>query len=71
VARLVMNYVIPFYTTFYLCKASLLAVFLQLFPIFMVKRRALLWAVVVYCILAYTVTISLHLFICYPVKRKW
>ncbi|KAM5352748.1 hypothetical protein ACJ41O_005470 [Fusarium nematophilum] len=33
---------IPFYTTFYLCKASLLSIYLQLFPCFVKKRRILL-----------------------------
>ncbi|KAF5550071.1 integral membrane protein [Fusarium napiforme] len=34
----------PFYTTFYFSKAALLAVYLQIFPSFMVKRRRFLWA---------------------------
>ncbi|KAF5594292.1 integral membrane protein [Fusarium pseudocircinatum] len=36
----------PFYTTLYLCKAALLAVYLQVFPEFMVKRRRFLWATI-------------------------
>ncbi|KAF4444307.1 integral membrane [Fusarium acutatum] len=61
----------PFYTTFYLCKASLLVVYLQLFPPFMVIRRLMVWIVVVYCACAYIVTISLQLFLCYPIERNW
>ncbi|KAK2674703.1 hypothetical protein RAB80_009687 [Fusarium oxysporum f. sp. vasinfectum] len=38
----------PFYVTFYLSKAALLAVYLQIFPVFMVKRRRFLWVVIVY-----------------------
>ncbi|KIL90492.1 hypothetical protein FAVG1_06224 [Fusarium avenaceum] len=37
--------VIPFFTTFYLCKASLLVVYLQLFPPFMKKRRIVVWTI--------------------------
>ncbi|KAF5634228.1 integral membrane protein [Fusarium sp. NRRL 52700] len=36
----------PFYTTLYLCKAALLAVYLQVFPEFMVRRRRFLWATI-------------------------
>ncbi|KAF5686352.1 integral membrane protein [Fusarium circinatum] len=61
----------PFYTTFYLCKASLLVIYLQLFPPFMVMRRLMVWIVVVYCACAYIVTISLQLFLCYPIERNW
>ncbi|KAM5521404.1 hypothetical protein FOXYSP1_15295 [Fusarium oxysporum f. sp. phaseoli] len=61
----------PFYTTFYLCKASLLVIYLQLFPPFMVIRRLMVWIVVVYCVCAYIVTISLQLFLCYPIQRNW
>ncbi|KAF5239450.1 hypothetical protein FAUST_4933 [Fusarium austroamericanum] len=43
---------IPFFTTFYLCKASLLVVYLQVFPTFMRKARIVLWAVVAYCVCA-------------------
>ncbi|KAJ3524775.1 hypothetical protein NM208_g11921 [Fusarium decemcellulare] len=62
---------IPFFTTFYLCKASLLAVYLQLFPPFMLKRRMALWAVIVYCALAYLATIFVQLFACFPIQRNW
>ncbi|CEI65855.1 unnamed protein product [Fusarium venenatum] len=41
---------IPFFSTFYLCKASLLVVYLQLFPTFMRKARIVLWGVVAYCV---------------------
>ncbi|KAH6879881.1 hypothetical protein B0T10DRAFT_532155 [Thelonectria olida] len=63
--------IIPYYTTFYLCKASLLSFYLQLFPRFMKRRRILLWVAVAYCSLAYVVTISLQLFLCFPVERNW
>ncbi|KAI8649850.1 hypothetical protein NCS56_01435800 [Fusarium sp. Ph1] len=61
----------PFFTTFYLCKASLLTTYFQIFPIFMVKRRALLWATTVYCLLAYITTLGLQLFSCLPLERNW
>ncbi|KAF4425049.1 hypothetical protein F53441_14197 [Fusarium austroafricanum] len=35
---------IPFFTTFYLCKAALLSVFLQVFPRTMRRRRIVLWS---------------------------
>ncbi|RYP11064.1 hypothetical protein DL765_007897 [Monosporascus sp. GIB2] len=62
---------IPFFTTFYLSKASLLATYLQLFPCFMVKRRILLWVTIGYCAGAYIATISLQLFLCFPIERNW
>ncbi|KAJ3456013.1 hypothetical protein MRS44_016036 [Fusarium solani] len=40
--RIMWGGMIPYYTTFYLCKASLLSIYLQLFPCFMKKRRILL-----------------------------
>ncbi|EMT74498.1 hypothetical protein NOF04DRAFT_14019 [Fusarium oxysporum II5] len=71
VARLSWAAMFPFLTTFYLCKASLLAVYLQLFPTFMKTRRILLWITIAYCAAAYIVTISLQLFLCLPVWRNW
>ncbi|EEU37634.1 uncharacterized protein NECHADRAFT_26462, partial [Fusarium vanettenii 77-13-4] len=50
---------------------SLLATYFQIFPIFMVKRRALLWATTVYCLLAYLTTLGLQLFSCLPLERHW
>lgn len=63
--------VIPFFVTFYLCKASLLVVYLQLFPPFMIKRRIILWSVVGYCACALIVSLCLQLFLCFPIKRNW
>lgn len=31
----------------------------------------MVWIVVVYCVCAYIVTISLQLFLCYPIQRNW
>lgn len=62
---------IPFFTTFYLCKASLLVVYLQVFPTFMRKARIVLWAVVAYCVCAYVVSMSLVIFLCFPTQRNW
>ncbi|KAL6361027.1 hypothetical protein LRP88_04489 [Fusarium phalaenopsidis] len=61
----------PFYTTFYLCKAALLAVYLQVFPEFMVKRRIFLWVTIVFVVIAYIVTITLIFTICLPLERNW
>ncbi|KAH7120492.1 hypothetical protein EDB81DRAFT_914107 [Dactylonectria macrodidyma] len=69
--RIMWAGLIPYFTTFYLCKASLLAVYLQLFPIFMIKRRIALWVTVGYCAVAYVVTMCLVLFLCFPIDRNW
>jgi hypothetical protein len=62
---------IPFYATVYLCKAILLALYFQIFPPFMGRRRRALWATVYYCILAYFVTLCMQLFSCMPLERHW
>ncbi|KAH6880690.1 hypothetical protein B0T10DRAFT_540223 [Thelonectria olida] len=62
---------IPFFTTFYLCKAALLAVYLQVFPKFMVKRRILLWATVGYCAVAYVASMLTLFCVCLPIQRNW
>ncbi|KAF5624490.1 integral membrane protein [Fusarium sp. NRRL 52700] len=61
----------PFYVTFYLSKAALLAVYLQIFPVFMVKRRRFLWAVIVYVAIGFIITILLLSLSCLPVWRNW
>jgi hypothetical protein len=61
----------PFHTTFYLSKAALLSVYLQVFPSFMVKRRRFLWAVIAYVAASYTTTILLLTCICLPTWRYW
>ncbi|CAG7562414.1 unnamed protein product [Fusarium equiseti] len=62
---------IPFYATVYLSKAILLALYFQIFPTFMGRRRRALWATVFYCGLAYTVTLCMQLFSCMPLERHW
>ncbi|KAM0544822.1 hypothetical protein ACHAPJ_011652 [Fusarium lateritium] len=62
---------IPFYATTYLSKAILLAMYFQIFPPFMGRRRKTLWVAVIYCALAYLVTICLQLFSCMPLERHW
>ncbi|KAH7139747.1 hypothetical protein B0J13DRAFT_67579 [Dactylonectria estremocensis] len=69
--RIMRAGLIPYLTTFYLCKASLLAVYLQLFPFFMTKRRIALWVAIAYCAAAYIVTMCLVLFLCFPIDRNW
>ncbi|KAH7154307.1 hypothetical protein DER46DRAFT_702914 [Fusarium sp. MPI-SDFR-AT-0072] len=61
----------PFYVTFYLSKAALLAVYLQIFPVFMVKRRRFLWAVIVYVAVCFIITMLLLSLSCLPVWRNW
>ncbi|KAL8382183.1 hypothetical protein RB595_006119 [Gaeumannomyces hyphopodioides] len=62
---------IPFYLTFYLCKAALLATFLQLFPRFMTRRRIALWCVVGYTVASFVISIVYHTTGCLPVQRNW
>jgi hypothetical protein len=62
---------IPFYATVYLSKAILLALYFQIFPTFMGRRRRALWATVFYCALAYIVTLCMQLFSCMPLERHW
>lgn len=62
---------IPFYATFYLCKAALLATFLQLFPRFMTYRRTALWCVVAFTAICFLVSIGYHTTGCLPVSRNW
>ncbi|KAK6206703.1 hypothetical protein QIS74_13191 [Colletotrichum tabaci] len=71
VMRLFWASSIPFFTTFYLCKGALLAVYVQIFPIFMHRRRMLLWAAIVYCGLAYLTSIILLFTICLPLSKHW
>ncbi|TDZ28577.1 hypothetical protein C8035_v007394 [Colletotrichum spinosum] len=71
VMRLFWASSIPFFTTFYLCKAALLAVYVQLFPVFMHYRRMLLWAAIVYNALAYLASMILLFSICLPLSKNW
>ena len=61
----------PFYLTFYFAKAALLAIYVRLFPVFMRKRRFILWTVIIYCAIAFGVTILATLFICQPFEAYW
>ncbi|VZI02822.1 unnamed protein product [Fusarium fujikuroi] len=61
----------PFYVTFYLSKAALLAVYLQIFPSFMVKRRRFLWVVIIYVAIGFVITILLLSLSCLPIWRNW
>ncbi|KAF4980531.1 hypothetical protein FZEAL_3466 [Fusarium zealandicum] len=52
-------------------KAALLAVYLQVFPEFMVKRRIFLWATIAFVATSYVITIVLLFVICLPLERNW
>ncbi|CAG9986742.1 unnamed protein product [Clonostachys byssicola] len=71
VARLSWFSTIPFLSTFYLCKASLVALYLDLFPPFMNKRRGIVWAALAYIIIAYISSILVFICVCMPVQRNW
>ncbi|KAH7335100.1 hypothetical protein BKA66DRAFT_379166, partial [Pyrenochaeta sp. MPI-SDFR-AT-0127] len=62
---------IPFYATIYLCKASILAFYLDLFPRHNHLHRTLLYAVIGYSASAFVVSLFLVLFLCFPVERQW
>ncbi|KAM5353052.1 hypothetical protein ACJZ2D_017069 [Fusarium nematophilum] len=61
----------PYFTTFYLCKAALLAVYLQIFPCFMRKRRIFLWCTITFVVVSYVITLLMVLCICLPVETNW
>lgn len=63
--------VIPFILAFYLCKAAVLAVYLQLFPEHMRFHRIALYSVIGYVAMAFMASMGLHLFICLPIKTNW
>ncbi|KAM0208540.1 hypothetical protein ACHAPA_009607 [Fusarium lateritium] len=62
---------IPFYAATYLSKSILLAMYFSIFPSFMGRRRRALWFAVIYCTLAYIITLSMQLFSCMPLERHW
>ncbi|KAH7121819.1 hypothetical protein B0J13DRAFT_158687 [Dactylonectria estremocensis] len=62
---------IPFLTTLYLSKATLLSMYLQIFPEFMRKRRIFLWATIVYNVMAYGVALGLIFGLCTPIEENW
>ncbi|KAH8723965.1 hypothetical protein GQ44DRAFT_773544 [Phaeosphaeriaceae sp. PMI808] len=61
----------PFFCCFYLSKATLLAFYWQITPDFMRGRRYFLYGIIVYCVVAFTSTMLLNLFLCFPIKRNW
>ncbi|KAM5359648.1 hypothetical protein ACJZ2D_014321 [Fusarium nematophilum] len=62
---------IPYHVTFYLAKAALLAVYLQVFPEFMVKRRMFLWVTIIYVALSLAATILEVFLVCLPLSSNW
>ncbi|KAH6976332.1 hypothetical protein BKA56DRAFT_589456 [Ilyonectria sp. MPI-CAGE-AT-0026] len=62
---------VPFSTTLYLSQATLLSMYLKMFPEFMLKRRIFLWATIVYVAAAYITSMSLVFFICNPIDQIW
>lgn len=63
--------VIPYFIAFYLIKAAVLAVYLQLFPEHMKWHRIALYSVMVYAACAFVASMGLHLFSCFPIKTNW
>ncbi|KAF4487323.1 Satratoxin biosynthesis SC1 cluster protein 4 [Colletotrichum fructicola Nara gc5] len=71
VRKLIWVTIFPFFSALYFCKFALLATYLQLFPPFMTVLRKMLYATIVYCVSGYIVSISLQLFLCWPIERNW
>ncbi|KAF2174470.1 hypothetical protein K469DRAFT_614309, partial [Zopfia rhizophila CBS 207.26] len=61
----------PFYATIYLCKASVLAFYLDLFPRHVHLHRTLLYVVIGYSVAGFAISICMTLFLCFPVERQW
>ncbi|CCF32324.1 hypothetical protein CH063_04735, partial [Colletotrichum higginsianum] len=61
----------PFFTAFYLCKATLLTLYARFFPVFMQTRRKILWGTMAFCGCAYLATILTTLTICRPIEGNW
>ncbi|CAI0642955.1 unnamed protein product, partial [Colletotrichum noveboracense] len=70
VRKLIWVTIFPFFSALYFCKFALLATYLQLFPPFMTVLRKMLYATIVYCVSGYIVSISLQLFLCWPIERN-
>ncbi|KAH7000496.1 hypothetical protein EDB80DRAFT_895731 [Ilyonectria destructans] len=62
---------IPFFVAVYLCKAALLSMYLEIFPVFMRKRRIFSWMTICYNILALVATLVVTYRLCYPIDRLW
>ncbi|KAF4969872.1 hypothetical protein FZEAL_10154 [Fusarium zealandicum] len=62
---------IPFYSTLYLCKGSILATYLKLFPDDMAKRRVMLLVTVGFCAVSYVSTMGVKLLSCLPFETNW
>ncbi|KAK4214620.1 hypothetical protein QBC37DRAFT_314074 [Rhypophila decipiens] len=63
--------VFPFFFALYLCKASLLAVYLQLFPKHLKLQRRILYCVMGYVSVAFCASILTQIFICLPIRGNW
>ncbi|KAH7006783.1 hypothetical protein EDB80DRAFT_576889, partial [Ilyonectria destructans] len=61
----------PLLVTFYLCKAALLAIYLQIFPEFMVKRRIFLSFTIAFVASSFVASILVVYCTCLPLKRNW
>lgn len=63
--------VIPFFFALYLCKASMLSVYLQLFPQHLRLQRKALYGIIGYVCCAFLASMGTHLFICMPIRGNW
>ncbi|KAL6362166.1 hypothetical protein LRP88_04243 [Fusarium phalaenopsidis] len=71
ITRMIWSSVFPFFTSLHFCKFALLATYLQLFPRFMKKLRVALYVAIAYCVSGYLVSMSVQLFLCWPIEGNW
>ncbi|RSL49053.1 hypothetical protein CEP54_012621 [Fusarium duplospermum] len=64
ITRMIWSSVFPFFFV-------LLATYLQLFPAFMKKLRLALYIAIGYCVSGYLVSMSVQLFLCWPIEGNW
>ncbi|KAJ4318418.1 hypothetical protein N0V84_006841 [Fusarium piperis] len=60
-----------FYMSLYCAKLALLCTYCQLFPRFLTSLRYALYGTIVYTVSGYLVTISIQLFLCWPIPQNW
>ncbi|KAM5387037.1 hypothetical protein ACJZ2D_000330 [Fusarium nematophilum] len=70
-AKIIYASTFPFFTALYFCKFAFLATYHQLFPVFMRPLRWALYITMAYCITGYLVSVSVQLFLCWPIEGNW
>ncbi|KAF2178729.1 hypothetical protein K469DRAFT_598726, partial [Zopfia rhizophila CBS 207.26] len=58
----------PYFTIFYLYKATILAFYLQICPVFLHVHKIILRTAIAYTLIGYIILILLNLLLCFPVE---